>query len=164
MPARSNACGPSSYRATRYARGCAAGAPFARATSSYLHAPPLRIGTRHLFAFAHATSSHLHAPPLRICTRHLLAFARATSSHLHAPPPRICTRHLIARRNRLAGATSSVACSRCAEAAGLQVCDPWKRCDELAGYLRFKGGAAVNRERQDPEQMQNDRKDTPGYR
>jgi hypothetical protein len=56
----------------------------------------------------------------------------------------ICTRHLIARRNCLAGATSTVTCSRCAEAAGLQVCDLWQRFDELAGYLRFKGGAAVN--------------------
>jgi hypothetical protein len=56
----------------------------------------------------------------------------------------VCTRHLIARRNCLAGATSTVTCSRCAEAAGLQVCDLWRRFDELAGYLRFKGGAAVN--------------------
>jgi hypothetical protein len=35
MLARSNACGPSNYRATRHARGCVAGAPFARATSSH---------------------------------------------------------------------------------------------------------------------------------
>ena len=26
----------------------------------------------------------------------------------------------------------------------MQVCDLWRRFDELAGYLRFKGGAAVN--------------------
>jgi hypothetical protein len=52
----------------------------------------------------------------------------------------ICTGRLLARRNCLAGATSTVTCSRCAEAAGLQVCDLWKRFDELAGYLRFKGG------------------------
>jgi hypothetical protein len=56
----------------------------------------------------------------------------------------ICTCHLHARRNCLAGATSTVTCSRCADAAGLQVCDLWERFDEQAGYQRFKGGAAVN--------------------
>ena len=44
----------------------------------------------------------------------------------------------------LAAATATIICSRCKEAGLLQVCDIWWRYDELAGYLRFAGGAAFN--------------------
>jgi hypothetical protein len=56
----------------------------------------------------------------------------------------VCTCHLHARRNCLAGATSTVTYTLCAEVAGLQVRDLWKRFDEEAGYQCFKGGAEVN--------------------
>lgn len=57
---------------------------------------------------------------------------------------RVCASFLTTRRNCLAGATSTIICSRCAEVADLQVCDLWQRFDEQAGHERFKGGAAVN--------------------
>jgi hypothetical protein len=62
----------------------------------------------------------------------------------------VCTCHLHARRNCLAGATSTVACSLCAEAADLQVCDLWRKFDKtsrLSALQGWNGG-----ERQDPEE------------
>ena len=56
----------------------------------------------------------------------------------------VCLAFLHGWRNCLAGATTTLICSRGAEAAALQTCDLWQRYDEQAGYTRFRGGAAVN--------------------
>ena len=56
----------------------------------------------------------------------------------------ICRAFLHSWSDCLAGALTTVVCGRCAETAGLQVCDRWENYDGLAGYRRFEGGSLIN--------------------
>ncbi len=117
-----------------------------------LHLEPQLSGKRAYKRLIHSLSSFQGVPRRIYFPIYAGAVKRLLSLKLPSHPAcqelrggcNICTRHLNTRHNYLASAASTVTCSRCAEAAGLQVCDLWQRFDELAGYQRFRGGAAVN--------------------